>query len=89
VELFMLTGGAGAALAYLIGLAFARSAFSLLVLAGIGALAVMTYHAAAAPDQFLHATANANLLGWLAGTVLAARLRALEWLDGLDAQEAA
>jgi hypothetical protein len=43
----------------------------------------------------MHAAANANRLSWLAGTVLTARLRALERLDeldelgALDAQEAA
>lgn len=87
----MLTGGPGAAIAFLAGLAFARSAFSLLILAAAGALLVTGYHAASSPNELLHATANANLLGWLLGTVLAARVRALEWVDRLelDPQEAA
>jgi hypothetical protein len=91
VELFLLTGGPGAAIAFLAGLAFARSAFSLLILAAAGALVVTAYHAGASPNELLHATANANLLGWLLGTDLAARVRALEWVEGLelDPEEAA
>ena len=85
----MLTGGAGATVAFLFGLAFARSAVSLLLLAAAGAFIVMAYHATASPEGLLQATANANLLGWLAGTILAARLRALEWVDALNAQETA
>ena len=88
MEVFLLTGGAGATLAFFLGLAFARSAVSLLLLACAGLFVCMTYHATAAPNELLHATVNANLLGWLTGTLLAARLRALEWLDRLDAQEA-
>ena len=82
----MLTGGAGAVLAFLVGLAYARSLFSLLVLASAGVFIVLGYHAAAQPNELVHAAANANLLGWLSGAVLAARVRALEWLH---AQEAA
>ena len=92
MQLFLITGGGAAALAFLIGLAFARSALSILLVAAGGALIVMAYHAFAGPGELMHAAANANLLGWLAGTVLAARLRALQWLDeldALDAQEAA
>jgi hypothetical protein len=91
VELFFLVGGPGAAVAFVVGLGFARSAFSLLMLAAAGALAVTVYHAAASPNEVLHATADANLLGWLLGIVLAARVRALEWIDGLelDPKEAA
>jgi hypothetical protein len=88
VELFVLTGGAGATVAFLVGLAFARSAVSLLLLAAAGAFIVTAYHAAASPTGLLYATANANLLGWLAGTILAARLRALEWVDAQDARAA-
>jgi hypothetical protein len=93
VELFMLTGGAGAALAFLLGLAFARSALSLIILAAGGALVVTAYHAAVTPDELLRTVANTNLLGWLLGTILAARVRALEWIDRmesspLDPQEA-
>ena len=88
MQLFLLTGGAAAALAFLVGLAYARSAFSLLALAASGAFIVMAYHAAASPDELRHATANANLLGWLSGTLLAARMRALEWLAELDPQRA-
>jgi hypothetical protein len=88
VELVLVAGGGAAAIAFLLGLAFARSVRSLLLLAAAGAFIVMAYHAAAAPGELMHAAANANLLSWLAGTLLAARLRALEWLDRLDAQEA-
>lgn len=88
MELFLATGGGAAALAFLVGLGYARSVFSLLLLAGSGAFIVMAYHATASPDELMHAAANANLLGWLSGTVLAARLRALEWIDALDPQEA-
>ena len=91
MQLFLITGGGAAALAFLFGLAFARSAFSLLLVAAGGAFIVMAYHAFAAPGALMHAAANANLLSWLAGTVLAARLRALQWVDeleALDAQEA-
>jgi hypothetical protein len=92
VQLFLITGGGAAALAFLVGLAFARSAFSLLLVAAGGAFIAMAYHAFAASGELMHAAANANLLSWLAGTILAARLRALQWLDeldALDAQEAA
>ena len=89
MQLFLVTGGGAAALAFLVGLAYARSVFSLLLLAGAGAFIVMTYHAVASPGgELMHAAANANLLGWLSGTVLAARLRALQWVDELNAQEA-
>ena len=87
MQLFLATGGGAAALAFLIGLGYARSALTLLLLAGAGAFIVMAYHATASPDDFMHAAANANLLGWLSGTVLAARLRALEWIDALDPQD--
>jgi hypothetical protein len=85
VELFVLTGGPGAAVAFLLGLAYARTAFTLLVLAGVGTFLVTAYHLAAPPNELWHATANVNLLGWLLGTVLAARVRALEWLDAEEA----
>jgi hypothetical protein len=81
VEFFVLIGGPGAALAFLVGLAYARTAFSLLLLAAAGTFFVTAYHLAAPPNELLHATANVNLLGWFLGTVLAARVRALEWLD--------
>jgi hypothetical protein len=91
VQLFLITGGGAAALAFLVGVAFARNVLSLLLVAAAGAFIVVAYHAFAAPGELMHAAANANLLSWLAGTVLAARARALEWvdeLDSLDAQEA-
>lgn len=87
MELFLATGGGAAALAFLVGLAYGRSVFSLLLVAGAGAFIVMAYHATASPGELMHAAANANLLGWLSGTVLAARLRALEWVDALDPQD--
>lgn len=87
MQLFLATGGGAAALAFLVGLGYARSAPSLLLLACVGAFIVMAYHATASPDELMRAAANANLLGWLSGTVLAARLRALEWIDALDQQD--
>lgn len=89
MELFLVTGGAGAVLAFLVGIAYARTTFSLLLLASGGLFLLTAYHALAQPDELHHATANANLLGWLVGTALAARVRVLEWVESLDPQEAA
>jgi hypothetical protein len=89
MELFLVTGGAGAVLAYLVGIAYARSAFSLLLLASGGLFLLTAFLALAQPDELQHATANVNLLGWLVGTALAARVRVLEWVESLDPQEAA
>jgi hypothetical protein len=93
-----LAGGLGASLAFLVGIAFARSPHALLLLAGTGALLVCALQALAGGHsdpvtaQLLNATAVANALGWLAGTLLVVRLRCLEWLEAhvgsLDAQEA-
>ena len=63
-------------------------------LGALGALLACAFQAAVAPNelvdplqlQLLNAACLANTLGWLAGTLLVARLRALEWLH---AQEAA
>ena len=51
MQLFLITGGGAAALAFLVGLAFARSVFSLLLVAAGGAFIVMAYHAFAAPGD--------------------------------------
>jgi hypothetical protein len=86
MELFLLGGGASAAAALLVGLAFARSLMGISVLVALGAFAVALVHAVGPPNEMLQAAANANFLGWAAGSLLVARTRAIEWLD---AQEAA
>jgi hypothetical protein len=93
--MFVLAGGLGALVAFLAGLAFASSARGVIVLGGIGAVLVSAYHAFLAAEgldpmaaQLFQAAGDANALGWLAGTLLVARLRCLEWLEGLNAQEA-
>jgi hypothetical protein len=90
----LLAGGLGGAVSFLLGLAFARSAGRVLALGALGALLACAFQVAFAANelvdplqqQFLNAACLANALGWLAGTLLVARLRALEWLH---AQEAA
>ena len=93
---FLLAGGLGALIALLAGLAFAGSARGVIVLGGIGAVLVCAYHALLAAEsldptsaQLFQAAGDANALGWLAGTILVARLRCLEWLEALHPQEAA
>jgi hypothetical protein len=95
MELFFLTGGLGASIAFFLGLAFANSALRVLLLGSFGALLFSAYHASLAADrvdpllgQLLHAAGDANALGWIAGTLLVARLRCLEWLE-LNAEEPA
>ena len=88
----LMAGGLGCAAAFLLGLAFARSAGRVLALGAVGAILACAFQAAFAANelvdplrqQFLNAACLANALGWLAGTLLVARLRALEWLRGLD-----
>lgn len=95
----LLAGGLGCAVAFLAGLAFATSATRVLALGALGAALACAFQALAATDELadplvrglLTAAGTANALGWLAGTLLVVRLRALEWLDGLGvlhAQEA-
>jgi len=87
----LLAGGLGGAVSFLLGLAFARSAGRVLALGALGALLACAFQVAFAANelvdplqqQFLNAACLANALGWLAGTLLVARLRALEWLRGL------
>ena len=94
---FLLAGGLGALIAFLAGLAFANSPRGVVTLCGIGFVLVCVYHALVAAEgldpmaaQLFQAAGDANALGWLAGTLLVARLRCLEWLEGrgLNAQEA-
>ena len=80
----MLGGGFGAALAFLVGYAFARTAAALVALAAVGTFVAMLCHALAPPNEVLHVTANMNLFGWLVGTLLAARVRAVEWLHAQE-----
>jgi len=89
-----LAGGLGGATAFLLGLAFARSGGRVLALGALGALLACAFQMTVAsgelvdPLQYelLNAACLANALGWLAGTLLVARVRVLEYLD---AQEAA
>jgi hypothetical protein len=88
MEMFFLAGGFGAATAFFLGLVFATTLLRVLVLGVLGTLVFTAYHAALATDsldpilaQLMHAAGDANALGWLAGTLLVARLRCLEWLD--------
>jgi hypothetical protein len=85
MELFLLGGGASAAAALLIGLAFARSFMGIAVLLSIGAFAVAAVHALGPADGLLQAAANANFLGWAAGSLIVARTRAVEWLHAQEA----
>jgi hypothetical protein len=81
MEVFLLGGGASAAAALLVGLAFARSVMGIAFLAALGAFAVALVHAVGPPNELLQASANANFLGWAAGSLIVARTRAIEWLD--------
>ena len=90
----LLAGGLGGAIAFLSGLAFAHSGGRVLALGAVGALLACAFQVTVAsgelvdPLQYelLNAACLANALGWLAGTLLVARVRVLEYLD---AQEAA
>lgn len=92
-----LAGGLGGAIAFLFGLAFARSGGRVLALGTVGALLACAFQMTVVSGelvdplqhQLLNAACVANLLGWLAGTLLVARVRVLEYLELLDAQEAA
>ncbi len=89
-----LAGGLGGAIAFFSGLAFAHSGARVLALGAVGALLACAFQIMVVsgelvdPLQFqlLNAACLANALGWLAGTLLVARVRVLEFLD---AQEAA
>lgn len=89
-----LAGGLGGAIAFLVGLAFARSGGRVLALGALGALLACAFQVTVVSNelvdplqhQLLNAACLANALGWLAGTLLVARVRVLEYLD---AQEAA
>jgi hypothetical protein len=91
----LLAGGLGGAVAFLLGLAFARSANAVLVLGALGAALACAFQVLTVSDeladplvlQLVGAAGTANGLGWIAGTLLVARVRALERLS--DAQEAA
>jgi hypothetical protein len=89
-----LAGGLGCAIAFLLGLAFARSGGRVVALGALGALLACAFQVTVVSGeladpldyQLLNAASLANALGWLAGTLLVARVRVLEFLD---AQEAA
>ena len=84
-------------MAFLLGLALAHTAGRLIGLGALGAVLACFFQLGVGSDELadplarelLNAAAIANTLGWLAGTLLVARVRALEWVDGLHAQEAA
>jgi hypothetical protein len=94
-SVFLLAGGLGAAVSFFGGFVlahtllrvFALGTFGLLLCAGVQASFAFSPLADPNAAQLFHAAANANALGWLAGTALVARLRAVEWLDALNAQE--
>jgi hypothetical protein len=89
-----LAGGLGGAVAFLLGLAFARSGGRVVALGALGALLACAFQVTVVSGELadplehelLNAACLANTLGWLAGTLLVARVRLLELLD---AQEAA
>jgi predicted outer membrane lipoprotein len=89
-----LAGGLGGAIAFLSGLAFATSGGRVLALGAVGALLACAFQVTVVSGELvdplqhelLNAACLANALGWLAGTLLVARVRVLEYLD---AQEAA
>jgi hypothetical protein len=90
----LLAGGLGGAVAFLLGLAFARSASRVVALGALGAVLACAFQLLAVSGELadplvlelVSAAGTANGLGWIAGTLLVARVRALEYLD---AQEAA
>jgi hypothetical protein len=88
-----LAGGLGGAVAFLVGLAFARSGGRVLTLGALGVLLACAFQVTVASGervdplqlQLLNAACMANALGWLAGTLLVARLRVLAYLDAQEA----
>lgn len=93
----LLAGGLGSAVAFLLGLAFARTPSAVVTLGALGAALACAFQALASSGeladplvlQLVSAAGTANGLGWIAGTLLVARVRALEYLGALDPQEAA
>ena len=88
----LLAGGLGGAVAFLLGLAFARSGGRVVTLGAMGALLACAFQVTVASSelmdplqlQLLNAACLANTLGWLAGTLLVARVRVLEYLDAQE-----
>jgi hypothetical protein len=88
-----LAGGLGGAIAFLSGLAFARSGSHVLALGAVGALLACAFQVTVVSSElvdplqheFLNAACLANTLGWLAGTLLVARVRVLEYLNAQEA----
>jgi hypothetical protein len=84
----LLAGGFGATVAFCSGLAFATTAARLVALGAVGALLACCFQAGVFANgvddrlvgELLNAVATANALGWLAGTLLVARVRAIEYL---------
>jgi hypothetical protein len=87
-----LAGGLGGAVAFLLGLAFARSGGRVLALGALGALLAFAFQVTVVsgelvdPLQYelLNAACIANTLGWLTGTLLVARVRVLEVLHAQE-----
>jgi heme A synthase len=89
----LLAGGLGGAIAFLSGLAFAHSGGRVLALGAVGALLACAFQitvvsgelADPVQHELLNAACLANALGWLAGTLLVARVRVLEYLNAQEA----
>lgn len=88
-----LAGGLGCAIAFLVGLAYARSGGRVVALGTLGALLACAFQITVVSGelvdplqhQLLNAACVANVLGWLAGTLLVARVRVLEYLNAQEA----
>ena len=91
----LLAGGLGGAVAFVLGLAFARTAPAVVALGALGAVLACAFQALASSGeladplvlQLVSAAGTANGLGWVAGTLLVARVRALEYLDAQEATQ--
>lgn len=87
-----LAGGLGGAVAFLLGLAFARSGGRVVALGALGGLLACAFQVTVVSGEIadplehelLNAACLANALGWLAGTLLVARVRVLELLDAQE-----
>jgi hypothetical protein len=91
----LLAGGLGGAVAFILGLAFARTPSAVVALGALGAVLACAFQALASSGeladplvvQLVSAAGTANGLGWIAGTLLVGRLRALEYLDAQEATQ--
>ena len=89
----LLAGGLGGAVAFLSGLAFAHSGGRVLARGAVGALLACAFQitvvsgelADPVQHELLKAACHANTHGWLAATLLVARVPELEYLDAQEA----